>query len=410
MKIALLSLGTFLFAASLSHALPAIDPSITVTFLGGSELVKLDKIIYTNAATTGYNLRLCINDTIINEDATVVIIEANTQTNIAGTQDATNAQCFDFTQVKLPSDKETVRYDLHLHQGHAMSGPFGRVIYDFRRLDKVTNFKCAGEPYSRVVYPSAPMSGDNVAQTCIDNTNVCYIHGSSSATGGNGSLCLTGQDTFIKDDMTYCQPGTVESKTTGPLDSSSLHYDGNYQFAYDKTTTKYNSETILSVAGNVKISKTAENKVAIENFAPGVDVYTVCAVQLDQTENIKIVATSNIQDLNVHGADEWGSCQMNLDNNHHTSNLYQFSSTKSPTPVNIDCTRSGNCYGYVDCTSAGEMKVTYETGDNVIVVPYADLTPHPAEPTTTTEHPTTKPTRPTTKPAFKPTTPAPKKP
>merc|ERR1739838_1177648 len=99
MKITLLSLGTILFAASLSHALPAIDPSITVTFLEGSELVKLDKIIYTNGKAAGsFDLQLCINDTITN-------------------QDATDAKCFDFTQVKLPSDKETVRYDLHLHQG-----------------------------------------------------------------------------------------------------------------------------------------------------------------------------------------------------------------------------------------------------------------------------------------------------
>merc|ERR1739838_83807 len=144
MKITLLSLGTILFAASLSHALPAIDPSITVTFLEGSELVKLDKIIYTNGKAAGsFDLQLCINDTITNQDATVVIMEANTQTNIAGTQDATDAKCFDFTQVKLPSDKETVRYDLHLHQGDAMSGPFGRVIYAFRKLDKVTNFQCA---------------------------------------------------------------------------------------------------------------------------------------------------------------------------------------------------------------------------------------------------------------------------
>merc|ERR1719154_758256 len=244
-----------------------------------------------------------------------------------------------------------------------------------------------------------------VTQTCIGNTNVCYMHGSSAASGGAGSLCLPGYDTFTSKGMVYCQPGTVETKTTDPLDSSSLHYDGNYEFAYDNSTTKYNSETILSVAENVKISKTAENKVVIDNFAPGVDVYTVCAVQLDQSQNITMVATSNIQDLNVHGADEWGSCQMNLDNNHHTSNKYQFSSTKPPTPVNVDCKRSPNCYGYVDCTSAGEMTVTYETGDNVIVVPYADLTPHPTVPTTTTTKKPTPPTAPT-KPATKPRPPA----
>jgi len=400
MKITLLSLGTILFAASLSHALPAIDPSITVTFLEGSELVKLDKIIYTNGKAAGsFDLQLCINDTITNQDATVVIMEANTQTNIAGTQDATDAKCFDFTQVKLPSDKETVRYDLHLHQGDAMSGPFGRVIYAFRKLDKVTNFQCAGEAYSRVVYPTAPVGGDSkVSQTCIDNTNVCYMHGSSSASGGDGSLCLPGFDTFTSKGMTYCQPGTVENKTLGDFAASSLHYDGNYNFKYDVSNTTYNSEAILSVAGKVKISKTAENKVAIDNFAPGVDVYTVCAVQLDQSQNIAMVATSNIQDLNVHGADEWGSCQMNLDNNHHTSNLYQFSSTKSPTPVNVDCKRSPNCYGYVDCTSAGEMTVTYETGKNVIVVPYADLTPYPTVPTTTTKVPALKTTLSTKKP------------
>merc|ERR1739838_1142378 len=86
MKITLLSLGTILFAASLSHALPAIDPSITLTFLEGSELVKLDKIIYTNGKAAGsFDLQLCINDTITNQDATVVIMEGNTQTNIAET-------------------------------------------------------------------------------------------------------------------------------------------------------------------------------------------------------------------------------------------------------------------------------------------------------------------------------------
>ena len=83
-------------------------------------------------------------------------------------------------------------------------------------LDKVTNFKCAGEAYSRVVYPTAPVGGDSkVSQTCIDNTNVCYMHGSSSASGGDGSLCLPGFDTFTSKGMTYCQPGTVENKTLG---------------------------------------------------------------------------------------------------------------------------------------------------------------------------------------------------
>ena len=32
-----------------------------------------------------------------------------------------------------------------------------------------------------------------------------------------------------------------------------------------------------------------------------------------------------------------------------------------------------NCYGYVDCIPADEMTVTYDTGKNVIKVPYQDL-------------------------------------
>jgi len=378
MKITLLSLGTILFAASLSHALPAIDTSLPVTFLHGSKLVKLDTIIYTNgprAPVKTYNLRLCINDTIINQDATVVIMEANTQTNIAGQQVRDDPKCFDFTMVKLPTDREKVRYDLHLHEGHAMSGPFGRVIYDFRRVEKVTNFQCDGEPYSRVVYPAADMVGDSpITQTCIDKSNVCYMHGNSSASGNDDSLCLPGFDKFIKGDMTYCQPGTVEKKTTDAFAASHLHYDGYYDFSYDISNTSYTSEAILSVAGEVKISKTKKSKVDIENFAPGTDKYTVCAVQLDQTENIKIVATSNIQDLNVHGADEWGSCQMNLDNSIYPNKKYNFWSISARTPVKVVCERSpDNCYGYVDCIPADEMTVTYDTGKNVIKVPYQDL-------------------------------------
>lgn len=378
MKITLLSVGAILFAATLIHGAP-------VDNLGVFPFVKLDRISYTAGSPIGtYNMQLCVNQTITKEDATVIIREANTEINIPGVQDPLNPECYDFKDVTMPKDNDKTRYDIHLHKGHMHFGPLGIVKYTFHKVDHIDSFHCDGVAYSRVVYPSPPVGSVLGAETCINGTGTCYIHGNFNTSGGIGSLCLPGHDNFTGESMVYCQPGEEAKVTPVALNSSSLNYGGHYDFAYDKIGTLARSETIVSVGGKVKISTTTNNQVPIKGFAPSTDKYTVCAVKVTKDKPIKVIGTSTIQDLNVHGYSEYKECQFTFENL-YSKKEYKVGSSSMSTLQNLDCLRSTAqdvCYGYVDCKTTDKITVTYSNSENVIVVPEKTLKPEP-EPTPT---------------------------
>jgi len=343
----------------------------------GMNMVQVEKVIYTvGAAAKTHDVTLCIKETIANMSATVVIVDGNNQPNVPGTQTPADQHCYMFTNVSFPEDKDLVTYELNIHKDGEQFGPLGYLKYTFHKVPKVSTFDCAGHEFSRVAYES---SGDKVSgQNCLTGTsNICYLNANFNISGaGKGSLCLPSQNQVSKENLTFCQPGTINKVDMGAHDSNYLDYDGFYAFSDDDNKTVSASEAILIEDGDfTSVTAQADNKVKISKFAPSTKNYHVCSVKLDKAGgSMQAAFQSSVQDLSIHGQIGPNNCFISFMNMATTK---QYTLDGGKASVSVGCERiqhGGACFSSTDCNGKTILELEYADKSNVIKVNQTKLT------------------------------------
>jgi len=347
--------------------------------LGDLHMVKVEKIIYTVADKTTSDLTLCINETVPYQDATVVIIDGNTQKDIPGTETAEDNKCYKFTDITFPKDNENVTYMLKIHKANVPYGPLGYLEYTFHDVPKISTFDCYGQEYSRITYQSS--GSDLSGQMCLkDQDSICYLSGNFNISGaGNNSICLPTKNNAFKDnnDMAFCQPGSINKFEMGTHFSQYLNYDGFYAFSDDGKSASASEAILLSNGKFVGVTAQTNNQVVIENFAPSTTSYHVCSIQLDKAGGImKGAYQSDVQDLNVHGMNFVGDFYSVNWANDNAKNTYSLKGASSAD--NVDCEKVGKgnpCYARTSCSGKTLIDLQYTGGVvNIIEVPQDKLT------------------------------------
>jgi len=345
----------------------------------GLDMVKIEKVIYSlEADKKTTDVTLCINSTIADVTATVVIIDNNQQTDVPGIQTKEDSKCYLFTNVVFPKDKDLVKYELNIHKEGGYFGPLGNLEYPFHDVPKISSFDCNGQEYSRIIYQSA---SSEAGQFCLKNdSNICYLNGNFNISGaGKGSICLPSQNQLSKEDMVYCQPGSINTVDMGPHVSQYLSYNGFYAFSEDGKTTTEPTEALL-IEGQKLVAVTAQdnNQVVIDSFKPSNNAYHVCSVHLDKAGgNIQAAYQSKVQDLNVHGQVGNGLCFISFNNDNAKM---AYSLTGGAAPVSVGCNRvkaGGPCFSQTQCTGKTTLDLKYAPGGdvNIVEVPQDKITP-----------------------------------
>jgi len=304
-------------------------------------------------------------------------VDGNNQPNVPGTQTPADQHCYMFKNVSFPEDKDLVTYELNIHKDGEQFGPLGYLKYTFHKVPKVSTFDCAGKEFSRVAYES---SGDDVSgQNCLTGTssNICYPNGNFNISGaGKGSLCLPSQDQVSKENLTFCQPGTINKVDMGVHVSNYLDYDGFYAFSDDGKTASA-SEAVLIEDGNfISVTAQADNHVKISKFAPSTKNYQVCSVKLDKAGGSMLAAfQSSVQDLSVHGQIGPNNCFISFMN---MATDKQYTLDGGSASVSVGCERikqGGACFSSTDCNGKTILQLEYaDDKGNVIYVNQTKLT------------------------------------
>jgi len=332
---------------------------------------KIERLTYIPGAKSSYDLQICVNVTLADESASVILWDGSHETNVPGTQEK-DPKCFGFTGVKFPVDGSNVRYDIHLYHGDDFKGPMAKVNYTFNLVNDVSSFKCGANSYARVVYNNAHKPRDD--ETCINGDKTCYVSGGIDVSGGNGSLCMPTTNNRDQQDLVYCQPGTTNNISTTDLFTPSLSYGGFMSFSLDTKNTQKATETILSYSDSVHIAATpAGGKVAIPGFTNTVFEYTVCAVVPTPTGGASSVQIASIQDLKIQNVGTPGDhdeCDIAFVNKHPSD--YEAYSVESDPKSTVTCVADKPCFMDIHpCTNAS-ISLAYQDGTNLIHVP--DLT------------------------------------
>jgi len=345
----------------------------------GLNMVKVEKVIYTlEADKKTTDVTLCINSTIADVTATVVIIDKDQQTDVPGKQTAEDNKCYLFTNVNLPKDKDLVKYELNIHKEGGYFGPLGNLQFPFNDVPKISSFDCNGQEYSRIIYQSA---NSGAGQICLKSelSNICYLNGNFNvSSAGKGSICLPSQNQLDKEDMVYCQPGSINTVEMGPHESQYLSYNGFYHFSEDNKTTTGPTEALL-IDGQKLVAVTAQdnNEVIIDGFKPSSSAYHVCSVHLDKAGgSIQAAYQSKVQDLNVHGQVGNGLCFISFLNDNAKM---AYSLTGGTAPVSVGCNRVKAglpCFSQTQCTGKTVLDLEYAPGGdvNIIKVPQDKIT------------------------------------
>jgi len=349
----------------------------------------VEKIIYTietDKKTT--DVTLCINETIADVSATIVIIDGSQQDDVPGAQTTEDKKCYRFQNVNFPKDMSLVKYELNIHKEGGSFGPLANLEYTFHDVPKISTFDCNGQEYSRIIYQSNNnssedllISGDGDAQMCLKTeSNICYLSGNFNISGaGKGSICLPSQNQLNKDDMVFCQPGSINQFDMGMHNSQYLSYDGFYAFSEGPNTTAAATEALL-IENDKLVAVTAQdnNQVAIDGFKPSNSAYHVCSVHLDKAGgSIQGAFQSTVQDLDVHGQVGGGLCFLSF-LNENTKMTYSLTDG-STTAQSVRCSRvkAGEpCFAQSQCTGKTVLDIKYTgvTADNIIEVPQDKIT------------------------------------
>jgi len=348
----------------------------------GLQLVKVEKVIYTIEAAdkAKTDVTLCINETLADDTgATVVIIDGNSQMDVPGAQTPEDKSCYKFTDVNFPKEKDLVKYELNIHKEGSRFGPLSNLEYIFHDVPKISTFDCNGKEYSRITYQSS--GSDLAGQTCLNNSSICYLNGNFNISGaGKGSICLPSQNQFFKDDMVYCQPGSINQFDMGVHFSNYLSYDGFYAFSDDGKTVSATEALLLVNDKLTTVTAQDNNQVAIEGFTPSTQAYHVCSVQLNMAGGyIKGAFQSSVQDLDVHGGSMGGGlCAVSFVNENAKMTYSLNGGTSSSTAQSVSCERvgaGGPCFAQAECSDKSVMDLEYTGGvDNTIKIPQDKLT------------------------------------
>jgi len=339
-------------SAGFTHGLPTLS----------SLRAKIERLTYSKGNSSKFDLTACVNVSIPNEEATIVLVDHGSQVNIPGNQQ-TDPKCYLFTDIVFPDDGSNVRYDMHLHASGSLFGTLGKVNYTFQHVSDVSSFSCANATYSRVVYASTHAQGAN--EFCFkDPANTCYMTGSTPV-AEKGSLCLPTTDHMTGGGLTYCQPGTSNNFNTDKL-SAVLNYDGYVDFQTSVSPTPVPTETILSHAGDVSFHYVKDNHVPVKDFKPSNTEYKVCAVSTTGASVTKVNGAT-LQDVTLTGLDKDGQ-----DGSIGWTKLTQAQYTAvGLEEVAETCTRVGlnqPCYAFLPC--GAEVKLTSADGNTNIDAPH----------------------------------------
>jgi len=346
----------------------------------GKTWVQVEKVIYTvGAAAKTHDATLCINDTIANMNATVVIVDGNNELNVPGTQTPADQHCYKFTNVSFPEDKDLVTYELNIHKDGSQFGPLGYLKYTFHKVPKVSTFDCAGKEFNRIAYESSGDAVSGLNQTCLTGTssNICYLNENFNISGaGKGSLCLPSQDQVSKEPLIFCQPGTINKSDMGAHDSNYLDYDGFYAFFNDGNKTVSASEAILIEDKDfISVTAQADNHVKISKFAPSTKIYQVCSVKLDKAGgSMQAAYQSSVQDLSVHGQIGPNNCFISFMN---MATDKQYTLDGGSASVSVGCERiqhGGACFSSTECNGTTILELEYADKSNAIQVNQDKLT------------------------------------
>jgi len=340
----------------------------------GITMVQVEEIIYTVGATAKTSdVTLCINETIADMSATIVIVDGSSQTDVPGTQTPADQHCYKFTNVSFPEDKDLVTYELNLHKDGERFGPLGYLKYTFHKVPKVSAFDCAGKEFNRITYES---SGDAVSgQHCLMGTsNICY--GNFNISGaGKGSLCLPSQNQVSKEGLIFCQPGTINKFEMGAHVSNYLDYDGFYAFSDDGKNASASEAILIEDGDFISVTAQTDNHVKISKFAPSTKNYHVCSVKLDKAGgSMQAAYQSSVQDLSVHGQIGPNNCFISF-MNMATDKQYTLDGGKAS--VSVGCERiqhGGACFSSTECNGTTILELEYADKSNAIQVNQDKLT------------------------------------
>jgi len=335
----------------------------------GQSFFTIESVAYAVGDDGNFGVTICTNDSIAGEEATIVIANPGTETDVPGTQLESDPSCFVFADVDMPNNGDTVRYEMDLYQDGQNYGPVGFVVFEFRSIDNIASFDCNGQVFSRVAY----IDGNDIDIVYTDEWNF-----NMSAPGAAArSICAPLTNIVYNSEVVVCQPGNISLLEMGTHYSNWLDYDGYYGFTIDQNATEvYTEAVIFGADGQIYATRETINHVPLKNFEASQTNYHVCTI-IPSSDLLTATAAyqSSVQDLDVHGFTSGGYCFLNYDNKSRGGQYVLDGGITNATSV--DCGRliqnNTACFATTACDSTVDMVLVYAGGSNQIRIPQDHL-------------------------------------
>jgi len=346
-------------------------------------------LVYEVYSEEHYDLFMCLHEKLHLKYASLVLRDLDGNTDHEVTHTYGDGQCYKFGNVRLPYDGMTVHLSLNLGcHGHVFK-TLQNVTFDFTRDTPSTYFQCNDDWFKRT--DSYERGHGHDEEKCLHtDSKACYSKLSHDDLAGIKQLkeiypvgaqngdddhchhhyhCDSVNNNADGHSIYVCQPSRWQKLEGEYLRWAQLDYAGYMSFNYSHEAPAV-TEAILVHKGAFSVTSATKLEVAIDEFQPSTDTYSLCAVRIDPHCGPIGADHINFYDVGAtYEGDRGDAHGFKFTNIWGDWNHYYVWNGENGHRVNCTNVKEGEtCHNGFHCSSCNSFNLYYMHGANSVVV------------------------------------------